>query len=174
MVTVKFLLDFNRPCHGLLFLQSHRLHKNSSLLGGTILRMHSRANTRQTLTNWWELIHKFTQFFPCSCFRFMLTSFYTRYDGIHFVFNSLSLLGLSLVPKFPQMYKVRLFGLNKYWTKKRTDKSKADRIIYAGLTKDFRKLIMVSKIISIKTVSILWNWNLDIVQHLIRGVDKVI
>lgn len=48
-------------------------------------------------------------------FRFMVTSFYTKYDGIHFVFNSLSLLGLSLVPKFPQMYKVRLFGLNKYW-----------------------------------------------------------
>lgn len=47
-------------------------------------------------------------------FRFMVTSFYTKYDGIHFVFNSLSLLGLSLVPKFPQMYKVRLFGLNKY------------------------------------------------------------
>ena len=46
----------------------------------------------------------------------MVTSFYTKYDGIHFVFNSLSLLGLSLVPKFPQMYKVRLFGLNKYWT----------------------------------------------------------
>ena len=44
----------------------------------------------------------------------MVTSFYTKYDGIHFVVNSLSLLGLSLVPKFPQMYKVRLFGLNKY------------------------------------------------------------
>ena len=52
--------------------------------------------------------------FVCIIFRFMVTSFYTKYDGMHFVFNALSLLGLSLVPKFPQMYKVRLFGLNKY------------------------------------------------------------
>ena len=35
------------------------------------------------------------------------------------------------------------------WTPKRMDDSEPDGIIYAGLTEDFRKLIMVSKIISI-------------------------
>lgn len=90
-------------------------------LKGTPFQTADQGKSRR-LTHWEQLnngeqftgTRKFFTLVPI--FLFMLTSFYTNYDGIHFVFNALSLLGLSLVPKFPQMYKVRLFGLNKYWT----------------------------------------------------------
>lgn len=44
---------------------------------------------------------------------FFLTSFYTKYDSIHFALNFSSLL-FVLLPKLPQFHKVRLFGINKY------------------------------------------------------------
>jgi len=46
--------------------------------------------------------------------RFLLTSMYTQYNKIHFVLNAIS-LGFVIVPKLPQLHKVRLFNLNKYW-----------------------------------------------------------
>ncbi|KAI5616038.1 ORM1-like protein 3, partial [Silurus asotus] len=44
---------------------------------------------------------------------YFLTSFYTKYDRIHFFINTLSLLTV-LIPKLPQLHGVRLFGINKY------------------------------------------------------------
>ncbi|XDV44533.1 hypothetical protein PO909_012795 [Leuciscus waleckii] len=45
--------------------------------------------------------------------RYFLTSFYTKYDRVHFIINTISLLTV-LVPKLPQFHGVRLFGINKY------------------------------------------------------------
>lgn len=47
-------------------------------------------------------------------FRYILTSFYTKYDRVHFVVNTVSLLTV-LIPKLPQLHGVRIFGINKYW-----------------------------------------------------------
>uniref|UniRef100_A0A3P8WCV8 ORMDL sphingolipid biosynthesis regulator 3 n=1 Tax=Cynoglossus semilaevis TaxID=244447 RepID=A0A3P8WCV8_CYNSE len=44
---------------------------------------------------------------------YILTSFYTKYDRIHFVVNTVSLLTV-LIPKLPQLHGVRIFGINKY------------------------------------------------------------
>ncbi|KAM7300735.1 ORM1-like protein 3 isoform X1 [Ixodes scapularis] len=44
---------------------------------------------------------------------FFLTSFYTKYDSVHFAVNFCSLM-FVLIPKLPQFHKVRLFGINKY------------------------------------------------------------
>lgn len=46
--------------------------------------------------------------------RYFLTSFYTKYDRIHFVINTISLMSV-LIPKLPQFHGVRIFGINKYW-----------------------------------------------------------
>ena len=77
------------------------------------------GNTRR-LTHWEQIDHG-TQFTPTRIFLtivpiilFMLTSFYTKYDSIHFVINFLSLV-FVLVPKHHSFHKVRLFGINKYW-----------------------------------------------------------
>jgi len=45
--------------------------------------------------------------------RYFLTSFYTKYDRIHFVINTISLMSV-LIPKLPQFHGVRIFGINKY------------------------------------------------------------
>ncbi|KAJ8372339.1 hypothetical protein AAFF_G00290280 [Aldrovandia affinis] len=44
---------------------------------------------------------------------YFLTSFYTKYDRVHFVINTVSLLTV-LIPKLPQLHGVRIFGINKY------------------------------------------------------------
>lgn len=44
---------------------------------------------------------------------FFLTSFYTKYDSLHFGINFIALM-LVLLPKLPQFHLVRLFGINKY------------------------------------------------------------
>lgn len=44
---------------------------------------------------------------------FVLASHYSKYDYTHFVINFLALT-LALIPKFPEFYKFRLFGINKY------------------------------------------------------------
>lgn len=49
---------------------------------------------------------------PCLS-RYFLTSFYTKYDRIHFVINTISLMSV-LIPKLPQFHGVRIFGINKY------------------------------------------------------------
>lgn len=49
----------------------------------------------------------------CVLRRYILTSFYTKYDRVHFVVNTVSLLTV-LIPKLPQLHGVRLFGINKY------------------------------------------------------------
>ncbi|KAM3592180.1 uncharacterized protein V6R79_014105 [Siganus canaliculatus] len=43
---------------------------------------------------------------------YILTSFYTKYDRVHFVVNTVSLLTV-LIPKLPQLHGVRIFGINK-------------------------------------------------------------
>ncbi|XP_067226393.1 ORM1-like protein 3 isoform X1 [Chanodichthys erythropterus] len=43
---------------------------------------------------------------------YFLTSFYTKYDRVHFIINTISLLTV-LIPKLPQFHGVRLFGINK-------------------------------------------------------------
>lgn len=45
--------------------------------------------------------------------RYLLASFYTKYDAAHFLINTASLLSV-LLPKLPQFHGVRLFGINKY------------------------------------------------------------
>lgn len=45
--------------------------------------------------------------------RFILASFYTKYDPMHFLINLLALL-LITIPKFPAFHGVRIFGINKY------------------------------------------------------------
>ena len=46
--------------------------------------------------------------------RYILASFYTKYDPTHFLINTGSLLSV-LLPKLPQFHGVRIFGINKYW-----------------------------------------------------------
>lgn len=45
--------------------------------------------------------------------RYFLTSFYTKYDQVHFILNTVSLMSV-LIPKLPQLHGVRIFGINKY------------------------------------------------------------
>ncbi|XP_040197001.1 ORM1-like protein 2 [Rana temporaria] len=44
---------------------------------------------------------------------YLLASFYTKYDVVHFLINTLSLISV-LLPKLPQFHGVRIFGINKY------------------------------------------------------------
>ncbi|XP_062893178.1 ORM1-like protein 2 isoform X1 [Mobula hypostoma] len=44
---------------------------------------------------------------------YILASFYTKYNVVHFLVNTTSLL-TALIPKLPQLHGVRLFGINKY------------------------------------------------------------
>ncbi|XP_078057368.1 ORM1-like protein 2 [Mustelus asterias] len=44
---------------------------------------------------------------------YMLASFYTKYNVVHFLVNTTSLL-TALIPKLPQLHGVRIFGINKY------------------------------------------------------------
>ncbi|CAH2224343.1 ORM1 2 [Pelobates cultripes] len=44
---------------------------------------------------------------------YLLASFYTKYDVVHFLINTTSLLSV-LLPKLPQFHGVRIFGINKY------------------------------------------------------------
>lgn len=55
----------------------------------------------------------FSLFYLSPVFRYILTSFYTKYDRVHFVVNTVSLLTV-LIPKLPQLHGVRIFGINKY------------------------------------------------------------
>ncbi|XP_064648329.1 ORM1-like protein 1 [Lineus longissimus] len=72
------------------------------------------------LTNWEQFDHgeyysdtkKFLTIVPIVLF--FLASFYTKYDPVHFMINALTLVVLALIPKLPQLYKKRLFGINKY------------------------------------------------------------
>lgn len=50
---------------------------------------------------------------PPSPRSYFLTSFYTKYDQVHFVLNTASLMSV-LIPKLPQLHGVRIFGINKY------------------------------------------------------------
>ncbi|XP_057293628.1 ORM1-like protein 1 [Hydractinia symbiolongicarpus] len=71
------------------------------------------------LTHWEQIdagemltgTRKFLTFAPI--ILFILASHYTGYTYSHFVINILA-LALALIPKFPQFYKVRVFGINKY------------------------------------------------------------
>jgi len=52
-------------------------------------------------------------FFAVPVGLYLLTSFYTRYDYAHFVWNTPALL-VCVVPKLPQLHGVRILGINKY------------------------------------------------------------
>ncbi|KAL7977092.1 hypothetical protein Chor_009041 [Crotalus horridus] len=45
--------------------------------------------------------------------NYFFTSFYTKYDRVHFIINTISLMSV-LIPKLPQLHGVRIFGINKY------------------------------------------------------------
>lgn len=62
-------------------------------------------------TNTWNVTA--LPLFPPSLSRYFLTSFYTKYDRIHFIINTISLMSV-LIPKLPQFHGVRIFGINKY------------------------------------------------------------
>ncbi|NWH67302.1 ORML2 protein, partial [Geococcyx californianus] len=71
------------------------------------------------LTHWEQMDHgtqctssrKFLSVSPVVLY--LLTSFYTKYDPVHFILNTASLLSV-LLPKLPQLHRVRLFGINQY------------------------------------------------------------
>ncbi|ETE69210.1 ORM1-like protein 2 [Ophiophagus hannah] len=71
------------------------------------------------LTHWeqidygtqWTSSRKFLSISPI--ILYILTSFYTKYDPVHFVINTTSLLSV-LLPKLPLFHGVRLFGINQY------------------------------------------------------------
>jgi len=75
--------------------------------------------TVRDLTHWEQIddgaqftsTRKFLMCFPI--ILFLLTSFYTKYDSLHFVINFVSLVAVIL-PKLPQFHRVRIFGINKY------------------------------------------------------------
>lgn len=88
------------------------------VMKGTPWEMIDQGKAR-TLTHW-EQIDSGEQFTATRKFLtivpvvlFFLTSFYTKYDSIHFGINFFTLI-LALIPKLPQFHKVRLFGINKY------------------------------------------------------------
>uniref|UniRef100_T1JB06 ORM1-like protein 3 n=1 Tax=Strigamia maritima TaxID=126957 RepID=T1JB06_STRMM len=88
------------------------------VMKGTPWEMIDQGKAR-TLTHW-EQIDSGEQFTATRKFLtvvpivlFFLTSFYTKYDSLHFGINFVTLI-LVLLPKLPQFHKVRLFGINKY------------------------------------------------------------
>ncbi|VDD75259.1 unnamed protein product [Mesocestoides corti] len=69
----------------------------------------------------WEQFDDGEQYSPTKKFLlvvpiviFILASFYTQYDPIHFVINASTLILLSILPKLPQFYRVRVFGINRW------------------------------------------------------------
>ncbi|KAA0184022.1 ORMDL sphingolipid biosynthesis regulator 2 [Fasciolopsis buskii] len=69
----------------------------------------------------WEQFDDGEQFSPTKKFLlvvpivlFLLASFYTEYDPVHCVVNATSLIILAVLPKLPQFYRVRLFGINRW------------------------------------------------------------
>ncbi|KAI8812774.1 ORMDL family, partial [Cladochytrium replicatum] len=66
----------------------------------------------------WEQIDNGAQFTPAKKYLtavpislFLLSTHYTHYDFLTFMINLTSLV-VALVPKLPQMHRVRLFGVN--------------------------------------------------------------
>ncbi|KAH9579458.1 proteasome regulatory particle base subunit, variant 2 [Schistosoma haematobium] len=51
---------------------------------------------------------------PTSIGRFLLASFYTEYDPLHCFINASSMIVLAVLPKLPQFYRVRFFGINRW------------------------------------------------------------
>ncbi len=77
------------------------------------------TNNVRRLTHWEQIDHG-VQYTPTRTFLtiipillFFLTSFYTKYDPVHCLINSVS-LAFVLIPKHHTFHKVRLFGINKY------------------------------------------------------------
>jgi len=75
--------------------------------------------TSRRLTCWEQIDHGL-QYTPTRMFLliipillFFLTSFYTRYDPLHFCLNTVS-LGFVTIPKHHSFHKKRLFGINAY------------------------------------------------------------
>ena len=75
--------------------------------------------TSRQLTCWEQIDHGL-QYTPTRMFLliipillFFLTSFYTRYDPLHFCINAVS-LAFVVIPKHHSFHKKRLFGINKY------------------------------------------------------------
>ncbi|XP_035688757.1 ORM1-like protein 3 isoform X1 [Branchiostoma floridae] len=75
---------------------------------------------KSRLLTHWEQIDFGEQFtttrkflFLAPVILFILASFYTKYDPLHFIIN-LSTMLLVLIPKLPQLHGVRIFGINKY------------------------------------------------------------
>ena len=69
---------------------------------------------------YWEQIDNGIQFTATRKFLttvpivlFILASFYTKYEAVHFIINFATLV-IVLIPKLPQFHGVRLFGINKY------------------------------------------------------------
>ncbi|KAF6774088.1 hypothetical protein AHF37_06302 [Paragonimus kellicotti] len=69
----------------------------------------------------WEQFDDGEQFSPTKKFLivvpivlFLLASFYTEYDPVHCLINASSLIFLALLPKLPQFYRVRIFGINRW------------------------------------------------------------
>uniref|UniRef100_A0A8B9YI25 ORM1-like protein 3 n=1 Tax=Bos mutus grunniens TaxID=30521 RepID=A0A8B9YI25_BOSMU len=54
-----------------------------------------------------DLSNRVLYLLPTSPYRYFLTSFYTKYDQIHFILNTVSLMSV-LIPKLPQLHGVRI------------------------------------------------------------------
>ncbi|EDV27285.1 ORM1-like protein 3 [Trichoplax sp. H2] len=88
------------------------------VMKGTPFDTFDQGKSRQ-LTHWEQIdsgeqftrTRKFLIMVPIA--MFMLTSFYTRYEVQHFLFNATTLCSV-IIPKLPALHTVRIFGINKY------------------------------------------------------------
>lgn len=88
-------------------------------LTGTPFEMNQGEYDGLTL---WEQIDNGAQFTPTKKFLsalpiglFLVSTHYTHYDLPTFTINLVFVL-VNLVAKLPSMHKVRIFGINKYYT----------------------------------------------------------
>lgn len=88
-------------------------------------------------------------------YRYILASFYTKYDATHFLINTSSLLSV-LLPKLPQFHGVRIFGINKYW----------DHWLNTGFLSSNTGLLFFCLVFCFWTVFMFWLWGGKIQFHL--------
>ncbi|KAH0629279.1 hypothetical protein JD844_011218 [Phrynosoma platyrhinos] len=113
-VAVLHIILLSIPCFSVPVAMYWLLHT----VKGTPFETPDQGKDR-LLTHWeqidygtqWTSSRKFLSISPIVLY--ILTSFYTKYDPVHFMINTASLLSV-LLPKLPLFHGVRIFGINKY------------------------------------------------------------
>lgn len=103
------------PVHGFPQVPHHHAHRPVSILGwlSCLVSQYPSMFCPERQTHGMAQLSLALLLFPPSLSRYFLTSFYTKYDRIHFIINTISLMSV-LIPKLPQFHGVRIFGINKY------------------------------------------------------------